>query len=148
MAGSAVARHEAMYGKSVVEAGQLNPADPLVHDAVTRWLEDTADLPSAGDPDEYALLFDAAWRTAADLWVPKTCATWADASAGRRFRVRHVAGGSWPGRTCDDLGFAGLKLVFLIVTRAVSLLGLPRRESWWKNAEILMLRYQLAPGRA
>jgi transposase len=26
----------------------------------------------------------------------------------------------------------------------VSLLGLPRRESWWKDAEILMLRHQLA----
>ena len=38
----------------------------------------------------------------------------------------------------------GLKLVFLIVTRAVSLLGLSRRESWWKDAEILMLRHQLA----
>jgi hypothetical protein len=37
-----------------------------------------------------------------------------------------------------------LKLVFLIVTRAVSLLGLSRRESWWKDAEILMLRHQLA----
>ena len=35
-------------------------------------------------------------------------------------------------------------MVFLIVTRAVSLLGLPRRESWWKDAEILMLRHQLA----
>jgi len=38
----------------------------------------------------------------------------------------------------------GLKLVFLIVTRAVSLLGLLRREWWWKDAEILMLRHQLA----
>jgi len=37
-----------------------------------------------------------------------------------------------------------LKLVFLIVTRAVSLLGLSRRERWWKDAEILMLRHQLA----
>ena len=37
-----------------------------------------------------------------------------------------------------------MKLVFLIVTRAVSLLGVSRRESWWKNAEILMLRNQLA----
>jgi hypothetical protein len=27
----------------------------------------------------------------------------------------------------------GLKLIFLIVTRAVSLLGLSRREWWWKN---------------
>jgi putative transposase len=38
----------------------------------------------------------------------------------------------------------GLRLVFLIVTRAVSLLGLSRRESWWKDAEILMLHHQLA----
>ena len=38
----------------------------------------------------------------------------------------------------------GLKLIFLIVTRAVSLLGLSRREEWWKDAEILMLRHQLA----
>jgi putative transposase len=37
----------------------------------------------------------------------------------------------------------GLKLIFLIVTRAVSLVGLSRRE-WWKDAEILMLRHQLA----
>ena len=32
----------------------------------------------------------------------------------------------------------------MIVTRAVSLLGLSRREWWWKDAEILMLRHQLA----
>jgi hypothetical protein len=38
----------------------------------------------------------------------------------------------------------GLKLVFLIVTQAASLLGLSRRESWSKDAEILMLRHQLA----
>ena len=38
----------------------------------------------------------------------------------------------------------GLKLIFLIVSRAVSLLGLLRREAWWKDAEILMLRHQLA----
>jgi putative transposase len=38
----------------------------------------------------------------------------------------------------------GLKLIFLIVSRAVSLLGLSRRESWWKDAEILMLRHQLS----
>gem|GEM_PF-1919515 len=38
----------------------------------------------------------------------------------------------------------GLKLIFLIVSRAVSVLGLSRRESWWKDAEILMLRHQLA----
>jgi transposase len=38
----------------------------------------------------------------------------------------------------------GLKLIFLIATRAVSLLGLSGRETWWKDAEILMLRHQLA----
>jgi len=38
----------------------------------------------------------------------------------------------------------GLNLIFIIVSRAISLLGLSRRESWWKDAEILMLRHQLA----
>ena len=38
----------------------------------------------------------------------------------------------------------GLKLIFLIVSRPVSLLRLSRRESWWKDAEILMLRHQLS----
>jgi transposase len=37
-----------------------------------------------------------------------------------------------------------LKLIFLIASRAASMLGLSRRESWWKDAEILMLRHQLA----
>jgi putative transposase len=37
-----------------------------------------------------------------------------------------------------------LKLIFLILSRAASLLGLSRREAWWKDAEILMLRHQLA----
>jgi hypothetical protein len=38
----------------------------------------------------------------------------------------------------------GLKLIFLIVTHVVSVLRLSRREAWWKDAEILMLRHQLA----
>ena len=38
----------------------------------------------------------------------------------------------------------GLKLIFLIISRTVSLLRLSRRESWWKDAEILMLRHQLS----
>ncbi len=38
----------------------------------------------------------------------------------------------------------GLKLIFLIVTRVMSVLGLSRQEVWWKDAEILMLRHQLA----
>jgi hypothetical protein len=41
-------------------------------------------------------------------------------------------------------GLAGLKLMLLAVIRAVPVLGLPRREAWWKDAEILMLRHQLA----
>jgi len=38
----------------------------------------------------------------------------------------------------------GLKLVFLVVSRVMSLLRLSCRESWRKDAEILMLRHQLA----
>jgi hypothetical protein len=52
--------------------------------------------------------------------------------------------GPAPARAWDDLRLVGVKLIFLIVTRAVSLLGLSRREWWWKDAEILMLRHQLA----
>ena len=33
-------------------------------------------------------------------------------------------------------GLRGPKLIFLIITRAVSLLGLSRREVWRKDAEI------------
>ena len=58
--------------------------------------------------------------------------------------VRHIAGDAGVTRPCDDLRLVGLKLTFLIVSRAVSLLGLSRREAWWKDAEILMLRHQLA----
>jgi len=47
-------------------------------------------------------------------------------------------------RPCDDLRLVGLKLIFLIVSRAVSLPGLSRREAWWKDAGIVMLRHQLA----
>jgi hypothetical protein len=54
--------------------------------------------------------------------------------------------GPAPARAWDDLRLVGVKLIFLIVSRAVSLLGLSRREWWWKDAEILMLRHQLAVG--
>jgi transposase len=37
-----------------------------------------------------------------------------------------------------------LKRVFLVVSGVMSLLRLSRRESWWKDAGILMLRHQLA----
>jgi len=62
-------------------------------------------------------------------------------------RMRPLTAGCSPlggARAWDDLRLVGLKLIFLIVTRAVSLLGLSRREEWWKDAEILMLRHQLA----
>ena len=83
---------------------------------------------------------------AATLWVPKTCATWADALGIARFgqAARRRPGRSWPGRRWDALRLMGLKLIFLVVSRAMSLLRLSRRESWWKDAEILMLRHQLA----
>jgi hypothetical protein len=56
----------------------------------------------------------------------------------------YLAARSWLGLKCDDLRLAVLKLIFLVVTRAVSVLGLSRREVWWKDAEILMLRHRLA----
>ena len=61
-----------------------------------------------------------------------------------RSRVQCRASRSWPVRTCDDLRLVGLKLIFLTVSGAMSLLRLSRREEWWKDAEILMLRHQLA----
>jgi hypothetical protein len=51
---------------------------------------------------------------------------------------------SWLGRRRDDLRLVGLKLIFLVVSRVMSLLRRPGRESWRKGAEILMLRHQLA----
>jgi hypothetical protein len=58
--------------------------------------------------------------------------------------ARCRAGRCRPGRGCDDSRLVGLKLIFLIVSRTMSLLRLSRRESWWKDAEILMLRHQLS----
>jgi len=67
------------------------------------------------------------------------------AERGRsRFSVRHRPSRSWFVRRWDDIRLAGLKLLFLVVSRAMSLIRLSRRESWWKDAEILMLRHQLA----
>ncbi len=70
------------------------------------------------------------------LWVPKTCVTWADdlkIRVGSVHAFRRWAGRSWPVRRCDDLRLVGLKLTFLIVSRAMSLLRLSRREAWWKD---------------
>jgi putative transposase len=66
------------------------------------------------------------------------------ATPSARSRERCLAGRSWFGLACDDLRLVGLKLIFLVVTRAVSVLGLSWREAWWKEAEILMLGHQLA----
>jgi transposase len=41
-------------------------------------------------------------------------------------------------------GLQACRLIFLIVSRAGSLLGLSRRGWWWKDAGILVLRHQLA----
>ena len=38
----------------------------------------------------------------------------------------------------------GLKLIFLVVSGAMSFLRLSRRAAWWKDAEILMLHHQFA----
>ena len=74
------------------------------------------------------------------LWVPKTCVAWADALqiASARSAFERRAGRSWSVRGWDDLRLAGLKLIFLVVTRAVSVLGLSQREAWWKGAEITL----------
>ena len=77
------------------------------------------------------------------LWVPKTWVTWADALQSAS-HVQCRASRSWLVRTCDDLRLVGLKLIFLTVSSAMSLLRLSHREEWWKDAEILMLRHQLA----
>jgi hypothetical protein len=76
----------------------------------------------------------------------ETFATWPDSRETPPLGTcaRWPVGRSAPGRACDDLRLVGLKLIFLIVTRAVSLLGLSQREARWKNAEILILRHQLA----
>jgi hypothetical protein len=78
--------------------------------------------------------------------MPRTSTTWADVPCLAVGSVPRLVPGSpvpaWPG--CDDSRLVGLKLIFLIVSRTVSLLRLSRRESWWKDAEILMLRHQLS----
>jgi hypothetical protein len=92
-------------------------------------LRDVQEAASHADP-RTTMRYDRA-RTSLDLWVPKTCATWADAcgTPSARSCERCLEGGLV--RACDDLRLVGLKLIFLITTRAVSVLGLSRREAWW-----------------
>ena len=74
------------------------------------------------------------------MWVPRTCVTWLNAPlTGGRWMLGPAPAGAW-----DELRLVGVKLIFLIVTMPVSLLDLWRREWWWKDAEILMLRHQFA----
>ena len=61
-----------------------------------------------------------------------------------RGRFGRPPGVGQAGRRWDDLRLVGLKLIFLVVRHVMSLFRLSRRESWWKDAEILMLRHQLA----
>jgi hypothetical protein len=70
------------------------------------------------------------------VWVPKTCATWAYANGTRPVSVRRsaLAGSALVRPEVDDLRLVGLKLVFLVVFRAMSLIRLSRRESWRKGA--------------
>src|ERR1019366_4420897 len=53
--------------------------------------------------------------------------------------ARRRPGRSWLGRRWDDLRLMGLKLVFLVVSRVMSLLRLSRRESWWQDRAWLAL---------
>ena len=101
-----------------------------------------------------------------DLWVPKTYATWADAleNAGGSVKCSASAGpvlalpvlappvlalpvlalSVLARPEVDDLRLVGLKLIFLVVSRVMSLLRLSPRESSWKDAQILRLRHTLA----
>jgi hypothetical protein len=49
------------------------------------------------------------------LWVPKTCATWADTFSNLVGSVTRTAPGGqvWFWSACDDLRLVGLKLIFL-----------------------------------
>jgi hypothetical protein len=78
---------------------------------------------------------DAGGSAADQPWAGHGCPR--PVSCGRASR-------SWLVRTCDDLRLVGLKLIFLTVSSAMSLLRLSCREEWWKDAEIVMLRHQLA----
>ena len=61
-----------------------------------------------------------------------------------RLSVRRLRPGrSWSVRRWDDLRLVGLKLIFLVVSRVVSLIVLARPEAS-KDAELLVLRHENA----
>ena len=52
-----------------------------------------------------------------------------------RLSVRHqLPGRSWSVRRWNDLRLVDLKLIFLVVSRAMLLIRLSHREPWWKDA--------------
>ena len=59
-------------------------------------------------------------------------------------RAQCRASRSWSVRTWDDLRLVGSRLIFLTISSVMSLFRMSHREEWWKDAEILMLRHQLA----
>ena len=104
---------------------------------------------AGGTMTENRYVFDNAVTAETCACVPITSATWGRCTPPRRRLGAAFGGGRGrfrPGRGCDDSRLVGLKLIFLIVSRTMSLLRLSRRESWWKDAEILMLRH-LSLGR-
>src|SRR5256885_16704169 len=64
-----------------------------------------------------------------------------------RSRERCLAGRSWFGLARDDLRLVGLKLIFLVVTRAISVLGLSRRGAGGEGPRTLALRRPPAGAR-
>src|SRR2546429_9024307 len=72
------------------------------------------------------------------LWVPKTYATWADAPLSVGCPARAACQGVGRYSACG----AEADLLDRHSWRVAA--GLSRREEWWKDAEILMLRHQLA----
>jgi hypothetical protein len=106
------------------------PVRPVRVVVIDVLIKDQPQMPFAGDQHPVQAL---AADTGDPLWVPKTCVTWVDAvqiAVGSTPRSGVGAGRCWSVRRCDDLRLVGLKLIFLIVTRAVSVLGLSRREAW------------------
>src|ERR1019366_8436327 len=97
-------------------------------------------------PVPFSAVLSAAWPVSVPVGAENLCHLGRCPRDRGRFgqAARRRPGRSWLGRRWDGLRLMGLKLVFLVVSRVMSLLRLSRRESWWKDAEILMLRHQLA----
>src|ERR1019366_7876446 len=97
-------------------------------------------------PVPFSAVLSAAWPVSVPVGAENLCHLGRCPRDRGRFgqAARRRPGRSWLGRRGGGLRLMGLKLVFLVVSRVLSLLRLSRRESWWKDAESLMLRHQLA----